>query len=248
MQDILKAIVPLMLAHLVVLAILLVVVKRLLFNDTMKAVSRIQAVESELRKKEEAIRREIQDQEKNFARQKVQAEEELQRHKVKAEQDLGRLRDQTLSEARKEGDRIMDQARKNEEHYRERIAQELEQKALGYAGEAVRLVLGEQVSEQVNREFNEELIAALAGIDGDSVTVDSEEGEVKTSQPMLAEQKKRLDELLSAKFGHPIRLVERIDPALLSGMVLKLGSLEIDGSLRNRLEEALEEAAKTARA
>lgn len=246
MQDILKAIIPLIVAHLAVLAILVVVVKRLLFSDTMKAVGRIQLVEAELRKKEEAIRREIHDHEKTFARQKVQAEEDLQRQKVQTEKDLARLRDQMLAEAKKEGDRILDQAHKNEERFRQRIALEMEQKAVEYAGEVVRLVLGEKVSEQVNREFNDELIEALEGLDGDSITVDSDEGEVKTGHAMMADQKKRLDDLLSTKFGRPIRLVERIDPALLSGMVVKLGSLEIDGSLSSRMKEAIEEVTKTA--
>jgi F0F1-type ATP synthase delta subunit len=246
MQDILKAIIPIIVAHLAVLTVLVLVVKRLLLNDTMKAVGRIQEVEAELRKKEDGIRREIQEHEKTFAKQKVQAEEEIQRHKTQTEKELGRLRDQMLAEAKKESDRIMEQAHKNEERFRQRIVQEMEQKAVGYAGEIVRLVLGEKVSEEVNREFNEELIEALEGVDADSITVDSDEGEVKTSQAMMAEQKKRLDELLSGKFGRPIRLVERIDPGLLSGMILKLGSLEIDGSLRNRLEEAIGEVNKAA--
>lgn len=246
MNDILKAIIPIVVAHLAILALLIVIVKRLLLNDTMKAVARIQDVESELRKKEETIRRDIQEHEKAFAKQKVEAEEELQRHKVQTEKELSRLRDQMLAEAKKEGDRIIEQAHKNEERFRQKISQDMEQKAVGYAGQVVKLVLGDRVNEEVNREFNEELIEALDGIDADSITIDSDEGEVKTAQAMMAEQKKRLDELLGRKFNRPVRLVERIDPALISGMVLKMGSLEIDGSLRNRLEEAIEEVTKAA--
>ena len=246
MNDILKAIIPIVIAHLAILALLIMIVKRLLLNDTMKAVRRIQDVEIELRKKEETIRRDIQEHEKAFAKQKVEAEEELQRHKVQTEKELSRLRDQMLAEAKKEGDRIIEQAHKNEERFRQKISQDMDQKAVGYAGQVVKLVLGDRVTEQVNREFNEELVEALDGIDADSITIDSDEGEVKTAQAMMAEQKKRLDELLSRKFNRPVRLVERIDPALISGMVLKIGSLEIDGSLRNRLEEAIEEVTKTA--
>lgn len=246
MNDILKAIIPIVIAHLAILALLIMIVKRLLLNDTMKAVRRIQDVEIELRKKEETIRRDIQEHEKAFAKQKVEAEEELQRHKVQTEKELSRLRDQMLAEAKKEGDRIIEQAHKNEERFRQKISQDVDQKAVGYAGQVVKLVLGDRVTEQVNREFNEELVEALDGIDADSITIDSDEGEVKTAQAMMAEQKKRLDELLSRKFNRPVRLVERIDPALISGMVLKIGSLEIDGSLRNRLEEAIEEVTKTA--
>jgi F0F1-type ATP synthase delta subunit len=153
-----------------------------------------------------------------------------------------------LAEAKKESDRIVDQAHKNEERLRQKIAQEMEEKTVTHAAEIFKAVFSARVNQQVNREFNEELVAAFEALDGESITIDADEGEIRTSQPMEAEQKKRLEELLVRKFHRPVRLVERIDPDLLSGLVLKLGSLEIDGSLRNRLEEAVQEVTKGASA
>jgi F0F1-type ATP synthase delta subunit len=37
-----------------------------------------------------------------------------------------------------------------------------------------------------------------------------------------------------------------VDDSLLAGLVLKMGSLEIDGSLRNRYQEAVQEVKKEA--
>jgi F0F1-type ATP synthase membrane subunit b/b' len=246
MQELVKVLIPIAVAHILILGLVIVVIKRLLLNDTMRAVKRIQAVEAEVRKKEEGIRREIKEHEKAFARQKLEAEEQLQRHKAQTEKELTRMRDQMLTDARKESDRILEQAHKGEEKLRQKIALEMETKAVDYAGQVFKLVFGERVDAEVNKQFNEELLDALEEIDGDSITIDTAEGEVKTSQAMDVEQKRRLEGLLSEKFGHDIQLVERVDADLLSGLVLTLGSLEIDGSLRSRFDEAVQELIKSA--
>ena len=246
MEEMLRVLVPVVVAHVCVLAVLLIIVKKVLLNDTMKAVERIQAVEGEVRKKEETIRREIQEHEKAFAKQKIEAEEELQRHKAQTEKELGRLRDQMLAEAKRESDRIIEQARKNEQQYREKIEANVEQKAVDYGAELFSMVFGERVTSELNKQFNAELMDALNDIDGDSITIESAEGDVIVGQAMEAEQKKQLEDVLAGKFGRPIQLVERIDPELMTGLVLKLGSLEIDGSLRNRFQEAVTELSKAA--
>lgn len=245
MQEMIKVIIPIVVAHIFVLAILIVVIKRLLLNDTMRAVKRIQAVEAEVRKKEEAIRAEIETHERAFQKQKMEAEEELQKHKTQSEKELTRMRDQMLSDAKQEADRMIEQARKHEAKLRQQIENEMEQKAVGYGSEIFKLVFGERVDAELNRQFNEELLDALGEVEGGNITVDTNEGEVTTSQAMDAEQKRRLEELLSGKFSCSVQLTERIDPELMSGLILKLGSLEIDGSLRNRFEEATQEIVKS---
>lgn len=245
MTDIIKVLIPIVGVHVVVLAILIVTIKKLLLNDTLQAVKRIQAVEAEVRKKEESIRRDIQEHEKGFAKQKIEAEEEVQRHKAQTERELSRLRDQMLSDAKKESDRIVEQAHKNEEKLRQKIAIEMEQKSVKSAAEIFKLVFSDRLGGELDRQFTDELLDALNEIDGETITVDANEGEIKTSHPMPNEQKRRLEEILSAKFHRPIRVSETTDAALLAGLVLKIGSLEIDGSLRNRFEEAVGEISKS---
>lgn len=248
MQEMIKVLVPIVVAHIFVLAILIIVIKRLLLNDTVRAVKRIQAVEAEVRKKEESIRLEIEEHEKAFAKQKIEAEQDVQKHKGQTEKELTRMRDQMLTDAKTEAERLLEQARKKEQKLRQQIEAEMEQKAVGYGGEVFKLVFGDRVDAALNKQFIEELLDALNEVDGDSIQIDASEGEVTTSQAMEADQKRRLEELLGSKFNDRIQLNERIDPDLLSGLVLKLGSLEIDGSLRNRFDEAVEEILKSTNA
>jgi F0F1-type ATP synthase delta subunit len=51
----------------------------------------------------------------------------------------------------------------------------------------------------------------------------------------------QLRELVSRKFGVSLEVRESVDPELIAGIKIKMGSLEIDGSLRNRFNEAIEQ-------
>ncbi|MCX7591204.1 MAG: F0F1 ATP synthase subunit delta [Kiritimatiellae bacterium] len=247
-MDILKILAPVIVGHLVVLVAVVLVIRRLLLGDTMRAIKRIEQVEAEVRAKEQGIRAQIEENEREFARKKAEAEEELQRQKEESEKAVARMREQVLADARKEAERIVAQARRNEQKIRDQIAQDMEEKAVRYAGEIFRLVFSERMTSELNNIFTNELLDALAELDTSNVTVDADTAEFISSHPLYADQKQRLEKLLADKFGVNIKVNEKIREDLLAGLVFKLGSLEIDGSLLNRYREAAAEVAKQARA
>lgn len=243
-MDIMKILLPIVISHVVILVIIIFVIKRLLLSDTMSAVERIRQVEAEVRKKEEAIRREIEEHEKDFARKKTEAEQDLQKQRETSEKEVGRMREQVIADARKEGERVIDQARKNEDKIRQQIIQDMEEKAVNYGGEVFKLVFTEELGAAIDRKFIDELLDALDQVDASSITVDASSADFKTSRPLADDQKARLEKLLLDKFAVKVKIQEKIDETLLAGLVLKLGSLEIDGSLLNRFNEAAVEVKK----
>lgn len=248
MEDIFKTIIPVIVVHAFVLALIILVIKRLLLNDTMKAVERIRDVEKEVRKREEAIRRQISEHEQEFAQKKAEAEEALDDQRRKSEKEVAKMRDQVIAEARAEADKVIDQAKANEEQFRKQIAQNMEEKAVEYGGQIFSLVFSERIGEELNRAFIQELLDALQEMDTTGITIDAGDTEFTCSHPMIPEQRKRLAELLKDKFGSEIPVQENVKPEILAGLIMKLGSLEIDGSLLNRYREATEEVKKSAKA
>jgi len=244
-MEMLQILIPIAVAHAVVLGAIVFGIHRLLQIDTLKAVARIQQVEAEVRKKEEGIRREIEEHEKEFARKKAEAEDALQKQKEASEKEVGVLRDQVLGEARKESERILSTAKRNEEKLRQQVLQEMEGKAVDYGTQVFKLVFSEKVTESLNKQFIDELLDALQEVDGSSITVDTSDVQFTTSQPMDPEQKGRLEKLLQEKFNVQIKVEEKINKDLMAGIIFKLGSLEIDGSLLNRFHEAAAEVKKS---
>jgi F-type H+-transporting ATPase subunit delta len=61
--------------------------------------------------------------------------------------------------------------------------------------------------------------------------------EVVSATGLREEQRERLRSALAARTGKTIELEERVDPALLGGVVANVGGLVFDGSLRTQLAQ-----------
>jgi F-type H+-transporting ATPase subunit delta len=62
--------------------------------------------------------------------------------------------------------------------------------------------------------------------------------EVRVAQPLAPEQAQRLAAVLSRLHGRPIRLNVAVDPTVVGGVAVRVGSEVIDGTLANRIDQA----------
>ena len=58
---------------------------------------------------------------------------------------------------------------------------------------------------------------------------------VTSAQPLTADQAAKIEAALSAKYGAKIRMEQVVDPSLLGGMTVRVGSTMVDSSLSNKL-------------
>ena len=59
--------------------------------------------------------------------------------------------------------------------------------------------------------------------------------EVSSAHPLSAAQLKALGAKLKAREGKDVKIVANVDPELLGGLVVRIGSQQIDSSIRTRL-------------
>ncbi|MCC7305290.1 MAG: F0F1 ATP synthase subunit delta [Alphaproteobacteria bacterium] len=60
---------------------------------------------------------------------------------------------------------------------------------------------------------------------------------VQTAHAMSSVQRRELEETLSKKLGHKVFIDAQVDPSLIGGMVVTIGSTMIDDSVRHKLEK-----------
>jgi len=58
---------------------------------------------------------------------------------------------------------------------------------------------------------------------------------VTSAAPLAEEETTRLRAILGARFGKTVILTSAIDPGLIGGLVVRIGSLSFDGSIRSQL-------------
>jgi F-type H+-transporting ATPase subunit delta len=63
-----------------------------------------------------------------------------------------------------------------------------------------------------------------------------ETAEVTSAEPLSAEQIERIKASLRTADGRDVRVETKVDPSILGGLVVKVGSRMIDGSLRTKLQ------------
>jgi F0F1-type ATP synthase delta subunit len=235
-------------AQVVMFAVMVLVLKRILLSDTMNAVSRLREVESEVTKKEESVRRRIEEHEKEFQRKSAEAREALTRDRDTSERELAKIKDAMLGDAKRESDRIIGEAQINKDKLRREIFDEMMTTAIDFSAQVFDLVFSEKTGSALNRQFVDELIEAMEGLDESTVTIEAGEGEVIASHPLETAQRKRMEDVLTRKFGRDFKIAEKVDPKLLAGLIIRLGGLEIDGSLLSRFHEAAAEVKKRKKA
>ena len=237
---------PILGMHVVALAVVLVLIKLIVGGYAARTIKRVRLVEDEVRNKESDIKRQIEQHDRELAAKKNELENELQTQRESGRREAARLKEQAIADAKSEREKILEQARKTEEKMRQQLQHQMEERAVQHGGRIFDLVFSDLMSASLNRQFIAELLDALSEIDEGSLTLESHAAEVVASHPMDEDQKERLLKILTEKFGDKVTLSESSDESILGGIVLKLGSLEIDGSLRNRYREAVDEVVKEA--
>ncbi|MEI6564566.1 MAG: F0F1 ATP synthase subunit delta [bacterium] len=236
-----RIMVYLVMAQVAVFIVLVLGLKRLLLGDTQAATGKLREAEAELGRKEEAVRKRMDENEGDFRRKSAEAQEALARARETMEKEVLKARDGLLDEARKERDRILDEANRSKEKLRQELIREAQAQAVQYAGRVYEMVFSEELGRKLDQVFLDELLIALDEMDASSITISAPSIDVVCSHPLDAIHRTHLKDLVARKFGASLEVSEAIDQSLMAGIKIKLGSLEIDGSLKNRFNEAIEE-------
>ena len=229
----------LILAQAVVFAVLVIGIKQLLLRDTVKAANKLREAEGELGKKEEAVRKRIEDNEAEFRRKSAEAQEALARTREVMEKELAKSREALLEDAKKERDRIVDEAVRGKDKVKQELIREAESHTLEYAGRIYEMVFSAELGKKLDHAFLDELLVALEEMDASSITINAPAIEVLCSHPLEDAHKVRVRDIVTKKFGATLDVHETVDPELIAGVRIKMGSLEIDGSLVSRFREAI---------
>jgi F-type H+-transporting ATPase subunit delta len=113
-------------------------------------------------------------------------------------------------------------------------------------GKAIQLVAEKAELSQLTRDFlaivarNRRLFAVPAMIDAYLAKLAERRGEVTAevtaAQPLTEAQNSALGDQLRRAVGSQVAVDMKIDPGLIGGMIVKIGSRMVDGSIRSKLQ------------
>lgn len=190
--------------------------------------------------KESQIKEELERAKQERLAEVEKGKVEAKRLAEAAKKETEILRSKVEEQARLESQKIISYGKEEVEKLRQELMANLKDQAVGLSIEMVQYTLTEKGKDNLQHQLIEELITDIDGLEKEKFTAKSNNNVSIISSFSLAEnQRKRLLDVLTAKLGHAITVEEKIDPQIISGIIIQIGEFVIDGSLKNKLYKAV---------
>jgi len=230
--------------HLILIQIItffvIIMVLRFLFDSHLKtALSRLQALHQENLEKEEVLNKELERARTQVQSEIARSQEEAKNIIEEARQNAEKISLQAQESAAVEAKKILAEAGVKIRKMENDCLAGAEEKAVSLAQDILCHTFTPKGQEILHRQLIEELIGELDKVDKSRLAVKVPRAELVTPLALSEAEKKRLKDILVSKLGYDLTLEEKIDTALITGILIRLGGLVIDGSLKNKLNKVM---------
>jgi len=214
------------------------VLRRLLYSESAKETLRLRKLKEETSLMQKELQQKISQAEEAYNARMAEAEEKTRELSAKSEEEAGGLRKMMLEKAKDEADGIVKSALNAKEKMREEIVEEMKKNAPALASRIFSGILSEDVKEAVHKELVGDVIDKIKKADKAAFKSKADKGEIVSAFPLSKKDSSEIESLMHAILGHEVRLQEKKDSALIAGVMIKIGTILIDGTLDNRLKQA----------
>jgi F-type H+-transporting ATPase subunit b len=241
-----------LIASLVILAIIiffiifpamLIMFRKIITKNVVLATQHIDELSQDMSKKEQQLNKQLEESKQKSQEIINKAQEEAEKLKNQIIKDTEAERDKILTQARSKSEEIIQQADKSRQQLLAEINERIEKEAINKACELIQYTLPDVFKQDVHAHWVKELIeGGFAHLERLRIPTDIKEAKVVSAFSLQPEQRKALDKKLTEALGRDISLKEEIDSKLVAGLVIFIGSLVLDGSLKNKIQERAKSA------
>ncbi len=229
----------LILIQVITFGLLAFLLRQFLTQHVTQSQDRLQQLVRGNRKREEDLKEKRALLETEFKTKLAQHNEEMGQLKSVAEADAQKLQEEALARAEEERKKLLANAEAQKESFKKQLVMEMEEKTLNLASDIIHHVFTAAVAKGIHGQLTDELIGEIEDSDGRGMQFDVEEVEVLVPYPLTDPQLQRIKTIFSKKMGKPVEIKQTIQPDVMTGMVVRLGNLVLDGSLKNKLKGAM---------
>lgn len=229
--------------QIIVFVSLILLLRRVLNKNVVSATRHIEELNQEYSQKEQELSRKLEEADlksQSILKSSQEQAEALKREIIKEAESE---RDKIISQARAQSAEIIEQADNSRQALIAEVNQKIMEKALNQAAELIQQVLPERLRERIHRYWVDDLISSSFG---DLRRLHIPEGDLEaklvSAFPFTNNQRQALKAKIEEKLKRKIDIREEVDPQVVAGFIISLGSLVLDGSLRNKIKERTKSA------
>jgi len=190
------------------------------------------------RAREAELNRKIKQADEELAARKKELDQLETRMKGQLEEEANKHKEELVNKARAEAEDIITKAQAAAEGIRKDVEKQMEIRVVDYSTKILNEVFSKKAKAAFEKDLIEEFIAQLKDIDMSKISLEITKADVVTSCGISDGDMKRISEIVKSKTGREIVLEPKISDEFVAGVVIKFGSLHLDGSIRNAVRES----------
>ncbi|MFH0838751.1 MAG: F0F1 ATP synthase subunit delta [Candidatus Omnitrophota bacterium] len=231
-------IVSLILLQLLIFVGLIVILRRIMTLNVISATRHLEELNEDYAKKGKEIHRQLEEIKQKSQEIVAKAQEEAEELKTKILDETQAEKEKLLAQARTQSGEIIQQAEKSRELLLAEIYERITNEAINKACELIHDTLPEKFRQDVHIHWIEELIEdGFSEFGNLHIPKDISQIKITSAFPLNEGQRKILFKKLKEVVKADIEIKEEIDPSIVAGLIVAIGSLVLDGSLKNKIQE-----------
>jgi F0F1-type ATP synthase membrane subunit b/b' len=231
-------IVSLVMLLLVFFAAMFFLFKRLMDQNVVQATQHLDEMNQEFVEKEKTLEKEMEEARLKAEQMITSAKQDAEKLKFEIVAHAEKEAEGIVAQARHQGEEIVQQADKSRSQLLSEIDERIAKGAVLKACELIESTLPEEFKKVVHVHWLDDLIDNGFGrLSGMHVPQDTGEIKVTSAYPLTDAQRQKLTQRLCEVLGRQVEVKEELNPHTIAGVVITVGSLVLDGSLKNKIQE-----------
>lgn len=229
----------LILIQAITFVVIIIFLRLLFYRHLSTALRRLQELYRQNLEKEVALNKELERAKQERLTEIEKGKEEAKKLRDAARTEAERIKAQMLTEAKQETERMIQEANQECSRLKQETINQIQESSVNLACTMIREIFSEKARQELQKELVDELIEELSKIEKQKLKVQTQKAQVISSYPLLDIQKNAIKAILQDALESPLELEEKTDAAIISGLVINLGGLILDGSLQNKLRKII---------
>jgi F0F1-type ATP synthase delta subunit len=228
----------LILLQVIIFGGLIFVLRHILTQNVVLATKHLDEMSQDYSKKEQDIQKKLESLKDTTQQILSKAHDDGLKAKEEIIKEAEKERDRIVLQARAKGDEMIKQADKSRRILLDEIEDRVAKEAVSKACDLVQDVLPEEFKQIMHAHWIEELIKnGFSHLKHLSIAEDIEDVVIKSAFSLTEEQRKFLSKKLKEVLGRDVALKEVVEPKMVAGVIITIGSLVLDGSFNNKIQE-----------
>ena len=207
-------------------------------KNVILATKHLEDLSQDYAKKEKEISARLEEVKQKSQESLAKAQEDVEKQKAQIVKEAQEEKARTISAAQQKADEMILQADKAANALLADMQQKIEVRAIQHAVQLLQQALPERIRQEIHLRWLEDLVSgSFQQLERLRLAEGIRQARVVSAFALSSTQREALNAKLKEKLGYRIELKEELDAGIIAGLVVNIGNLVFDGSLRSEIQK-----------